>query len=165
VKRVAALLVLALCCLVNPDGIAAQQATTNPTPLRATILGSGSPQYNASRAEPAVLIQMGNTQILVDAGNGVQGRLEDARIRVADLDGLFFTHHHLDHNEEFIPVFIRALLGGNRFQVSGPAPMATMVRTTMELYRDDIIYRLGRRGGPIGGSSGGPPTGPRLRGG
>jgi ribonuclease BN (tRNA processing enzyme) len=149
VKRALGSMVLALCCVVNPKGIAAQQTSANPTPLRATILGSGSPQYNPSRTGPAVLIRMGNTQILVDAGNGVQARLEEARIRVADLDGLFFTHHHLDHNEEFIPVFIRALLGGNRFQVSGPAPMATMVRTTMELYRDDIIYRLGRRGGTI----------------
>jgi ribonuclease BN (tRNA processing enzyme) len=148
-KRALASLVVGLSILASPSGLTAQQAAATPTALRATILGSGSPQYNPSRAGPAVLIRMGDTQILVDAGNGVQGRLEEARVRIGNLDGLFFTHHHLDHNEEFIPVFIRALLGGNRFQVSGPAPMSTMVRTTMEHYREDIIYRLGRRGGTI----------------
>jgi ribonuclease BN (tRNA processing enzyme) len=151
IARFKLILLSALCFVVAPSAMLAQSqpASSISGGLRATILGSGSPQYNASRAGPAVLIQLGATQILVDTGNGVQGRLEDARVRVGDLDGLFFIHHHLDHNEEFIPIFIRALLGGNPFQVAGPAPMAAMVRTTLEQYREDINYRLGRRGNAL----------------
>ena len=67
-------------------------------------------------------------------------------MQIRDLDGILFTHQHLDHNEEFIPVFIRALLGGNRLLVAGPAPMASMVKTTLDLYKTDIEYRLRRSG-------------------
>ncbi len=133
---------LALCVLAAPPG-AAQEAENG---LQAVIIGSGSPQYDPDRAGPGVLIKLGDTSVLIDTGNGAQARLEQEGVQIRDLDGLFFTHQHLDHNEEFIPLFIRALLGGNRFLVAGPAPMARMVKTTLDLYRKDIEYRLQRSG-------------------
>lgn len=122
------------------------QTAADQSKLSAVILGSGSPQFNPDRAGPSVLISYGDTKIIVDTGNGAQAGLNEANVPIRDLDGLFFTHHHLDHNEEFIPIFIRSLLGGNEFQLAGPAPMVAMVDSTLTIYKEDIEYRMRRSG-------------------
>ena len=115
--------------------------------LTAVIIGSGSPQYSAERAGPSVLIRYKDQNILVDMGNGSQANLNKINFNFNKLDGIFLTHHHLDHNEEFTPVFIQTLLGGNKFQVVGPTPTKEYVSAISSLYKKDIEYRLGRRGG------------------
>lgn len=130
------------------------QTTADQSKLSAVILGSGSPQYNPDRAGPSVLITYGDTKIIVDTGNGAQASLNEANVPIRDLDGLFFTHHHLDHNEEFIPIFIRSLLGGNAFQLAGPAPMTAMAESTLTLYKNDIEYRMRRSGRTLADAQG-----------
>ncbi len=110
--------------------------------LSATIIGSGAPKYNPERSGPSVLISYKNTKILVDMGNGTQANLNKIKIRTKQLDGLLFTHHHLDHNEEFTPVFIHCLLGGNPFTIAGPDPTSSFVSNTLDLYKEDIEYRM-----------------------
>ncbi|WP_264943860.1 MBL fold metallo-hydrolase [Sphingomonas canadensis] len=124
---------------------AALQTAEQPE-LIATILGSGSPEYRTERANASVLIRYGDTRILVDMGNGAQARLHQAQVPEETLDGLFFTHQHLDHNEEFVPIFIHALLGGRKFMVAGPTPMEAILASTLANYDADIRYRLGRIG-------------------
>ncbi len=141
-KPIAALLFL-LATLSPP--VVAQ----NTNGLSATILGSGSPQYNAQRAGPSVLIKFGSTEVIVDTGNGTQARLNADNVPIRQLDGIFYTHHHLDHNEEFVPFFIQALLGGNLVLLAGPAPLKAMTDSTLNLYKEDIDYRLGRGGRSI----------------
>lgn len=115
--------------------------------LTAVIIGSGSPQYSAERAGASVLIRYKDQNILVDTGNGSQANLNKLGFNFNKLDGIFITHHHLDHNEEFTPVFIQTLLGGNKFQVVGPTPTKEYVSSVLSIYKKDIEYRLGRRGG------------------
>ncbi|NQY93753.1 MAG: MBL fold metallo-hydrolase, partial [Campylobacteraceae bacterium] len=112
--------------------------------LKATIIGSGSPIYNENRSGPSVLITQGNTSILVDMGNGTQANLNKAHINVRNLSALFFTHHHLDHNEELVPMFIRSILGRNSFSIIGPPNTQKLVSTNFELYKEDISYRLSK---------------------
>lgn len=113
--------------------------------LTATIIGSGSPKYSTERAGPSVLISYNNTHILVDMGNGTQANLEKLNIKNKDLNGLLFTHHHLDHNEEFTPVFIKTLLSGNHFDVVGPKPTSSLVSSIIKNYEEDIAYRLSKK--------------------
>ena len=112
--------------------------------LTATIIGSGSPIYNENRASASTLISAGNTHILVDMGNGTQANLDKLGFDVRDLSALFFTHHHLDHNEEFVPVFIRSLLGRNNFTIVGPPNTAKLAQVNLDLYAEDIEYRLSK---------------------
>ncbi|MBX3593769.1 MBL fold metallo-hydrolase [Sphingomonas sp.] len=143
----AAAMLLASCATVSAQPQPASPAPTAEQPeLIATILGSGSPEYRAERANASVLIRYGDTRILVDMGNGAQARLHQAQVPEESLDGLFFTHQHLDHNEEFVPIFIHALLGGRKFVVAGPAPMAAITASALANYDEDIRYRLGRIG-------------------
>ncbi|WP_413701923.1 MBL fold metallo-hydrolase [Psychromonas sp. KJ10-10] len=112
--------------------------------LSATIIGSGSPLYNENRASASVLISNGETNLLLDMGNGTQANLNKLGIGARDLSGLLFTHHHLDHNEEFVPIFIGSLLGRNDFTIIGPPNTTKLAQVNLELYQEDIQYRLGK---------------------
>ncbi|GHB58870.1 hypothetical protein GCM10008107_04950 [Psychrosphaera saromensis] len=110
----------------------------------ATIIGSGSPLYNEDRASASVLVSLGNTRILVDMGNGAQTNLNKLGVQPRTLSALLFTHHHLDHNEEFVPILISSLMGRNDFIIVGPPNTKKLTQTSLELYEEDISYRLNK---------------------
>ncbi|PPK92527.1 ribonuclease BN (tRNA processing enzyme) [Nonlabens xylanidelens] len=134
-------LVLILICLCQQ--LFAQE---NNNQLTATIIGSGSPKFNTERSGPAVLISYKDTNILIDMGNGTQANLNKLNLKVKDLDGLLFTHHHLDHNEEFAPIFIQSLLGRNKIIIAGPKQTTSIIDNILESYEEDIEYRLSKSG-------------------
>lgn len=112
--------------------------------LSVTIIGSGSPVYNKDRAGASVLIASGKDKILLDMGNGTQANLDRLNENPRDFSALLFTHHHLDHNEEFVPLLVRLLMGRNDFTVIGPPGTEELTEANLELYKKDIEYRLGR---------------------
>lgn len=118
----------------------------NEEQLTATIIGSGSPKFNTERSGPSVLISYKNTNILVDMGNGTQANLHKNNTKIKDIDGLLFTHHHLDHNEEFAPILIQSLLGGNKTSIVGPEQTTSIMANILENYKEDINYRLSKSG-------------------
>ena len=128
-----------LCSILN------SLAQNNNEKLTATIIGSGSPVYSTQRSGPSVLINYKNTYILVDMGNGTQANLAKLNIKARKLNGLLFTHHHLDHNEEFTPIFINSLLGNKQLTIAGPEPTSKYTSSILDLYNEDISYRLKRR--------------------
>nr|WP_053234255.1 MBL fold metallo-hydrolase [Nonlabens ulvanivorans] len=135
-------LVLILICLCQQ--LFAQE---NNNQLTAIIIGSGSPKFNTERSGPAVLISYKDTNILIDmGGNGTQANLNKLNLKVKDLDGLLFTHHHLDHNEEFAPIFIQSLLGKNKTTIAGPKQTTLIIDNILEIYEEDIEYRLSKSG-------------------
>ena len=119
-------------------------STSGSEQLTATIIGSGSPIYNENRASASVLISRGNIQILVDMGNGTQANLHKLGVDIREFTALLFTHHHLDHNEEFVPLLIRSLMGRHKFTIIGPPNTVKLTETNLELYSEDIAYRLGK---------------------
>jgi ribonuclease BN (tRNA processing enzyme) len=112
--------------------------------LQLTIVGSGSPVFNENRASSSYLISNGTTQILVDMGNGSQRNLNKLNIIDKNLDALLITHHHLDHNEELVPIFIHTLLGRKNILVAGPTNTTNFITANLELYKEDINYRLSK---------------------
>lgn len=109
-------------------------------------VGTGSPQYDATRSGPSSLIQYQGRYFLVDMGNGTQARLNEAGIPLRNLAAIMLTHHHLDHDEEFIPVLIQNLLSGSSVEIVGPPGTAKLTDFTREFYAEDMAYRMGRRG-------------------
>ena len=112
--------------------------------LTATIIGSGSPLYNENRGSASVLVATEKTKILVDMGNGTQANLNKLGIKARELSSLILTHHHLDHNEEFVPIFIGSLLGRDNFSIFGPPNTIKFTEVNLGLYEEDISYRLGK---------------------
>lgn len=76
--------------------------------------------------------------------NGTQANLDKLDIDIRALSALLFTHHHLDHNEEFIPLLIRSLMGQHNFTIIGPPGTVKLTEKNLELYDEDIAYRLGK---------------------
>ncbi len=108
-----------------------------------TIIGSGSPEYNPERSQPSALIQYKGTKILVDMGNGTKTQLEKLGLTGRNLpDALLLTHHHIDHNDEFISLVHDKLMTRKEFLVAGPSPIDEMTRYAAKFYAEDLNYRM-----------------------
>jgi len=110
------------------------------------LIGTGSPRYDLERSGPSAAIQYQGRYLLVDMGNGTQARLAQAGITPRQIDALLLTHHHLDHNEEFLPLLINARLMGGSIDIFGPPGTAKLVAFGDEFYAQDVAYRLRRVG-------------------
>ncbi|MEE4311773.1 MAG: MBL fold metallo-hydrolase [candidate division KSB1 bacterium] len=75
-----------------------------PADIRLTILGSGTCIPTTDRGTPGILIQIKDTNLLLDSGSGTLNRLLRAKIKFNDLDYLFYTHRHADHTADLIPI-------------------------------------------------------------
>ncbi|HEY3320592.1 MAG TPA: right-handed parallel beta-helix repeat-containing protein [Planctomycetota bacterium] len=109
-------------------------------------IGTGCPKYDAARSGPSTTIQYNGHYFLVDMGNGTQARLHELGISPRAIDALLLTHHHLDHNEEFAPIFLGLRVAGGKVQVVGPPHTQELVDFTAKFYAEDTAYRLARRG-------------------
>lgn len=67
------------------------------------ILGSGTCVPSARRGSSGYLISLDSTKILLDCGNGVTWKLEKSGINYLEIDHIFITHMHPDHNADLIP--------------------------------------------------------------
>ncbi len=134
----------------------APDTTGNPEPtdkvqqvsdFSVITLGTGGPIFNPKRSGPSTLVRYKENYFLVDMGNGTQARLSEAGITIGQLGTLMFTHHHIDHNEEFIPLFIQSWLRrGNDVTIIGPAGTKELYDFAAKFYKDDIAYRSSRSG-------------------
>ena len=110
------------------------------------LLGTGGPPYNPKRSGPSAAIQYHGRFLLVDMGNGTQARLYEAGISSALIDALLLTHHHRDHDEEFMPILNGALVRGLPVEIVGPPGTRKLADFTREFYAEDIAYRIERMG-------------------
>jgi len=117
--------------------------------MRFILLGSGAVRPDLERYGPAQLLQINNKNLLFDCGRGASMRLVQADIPLQEIDTVFFTHHHYDHNCDFPYLFITSwVLGRNvPMQVIGPRGTEKFCENLFHrAYKDDIASR---RGHPI----------------
>lgn len=95
------LLALAFCLIAFQ--LAFAQTTPQPV-IRVTLLGTGVPGTDTSRARAGLLVEAGSERMLFDCGQGVYQRLIQSGGSLADptdpntaVDKLFFSHLHSDH--------------------------------------------------------------------
>ncbi|MFC2046414.1 hypothetical protein ACFLTC_02705 [Chloroflexota bacterium] len=106
------------------------------------LIGTGCPEYNPQRSGPSALIHHGGNYWLVDMGNGTQVNLLKAGIAVHDIETIMFTHHHLDHNEEYLPIAVLAWLQGRRHAtLVGPPKTRALHHFLLDFYKEDLEYR------------------------
>ena len=109
-------------------------------------IGTGSPITSPDRTNPSTLIQYKGKYFLVDCADGtyrnmfVKGKLNPKDIKV-----FLFTHLHYDHTTDFPDVFINNWILGNRHSdIIGPPRTGKLYNNLIDLYRDDIAYRMFR---------------------
>lgn len=78
------------------------------------------------------LFRAGGTDLLVDCGNGVLGRLAD-EIGFGDLDALVVTHWHFDHVSDLMALLL-ARTRSEPLPVHAPAGFGERVRTWAETF-------------------------------
>jgi ribonuclease Z len=72
--------------------------------MRLTILGSGYFIPTQNRNTSGYLLQIGNESVLLDSGSGTIRQLAQAGHSFLHIKRIFYSHLHLDHIAEFLPI-------------------------------------------------------------
>ena len=91
---------------------------------RIHVLGAGTPTPTPTRFGSSYVARFGDTQVMVDCGPAATHKLVKAGLWPTEIDYLFFTHHHFDHDVDY-PCFLlcrwdQSIGKENRLQVYGP---------------------------------------------
>lgn len=76
--------------------------------MQLTILGSGTTLPSSKRAAPGYWLEVEGSRYLLDSGEGTKRRIAEAGLKFFSLDGIFYTHTHVDHVSE-LPAILWAL--------------------------------------------------------
>ena len=92
---------------------------------RVHILGAGTPTPTPTRFGSSYAIEVGNDKVMVDCGPAATHKLVKAGLWPTDIDYMFFTHHHFDHDVDY-PCFLlcrwdQSIGEENQLKVFGPA--------------------------------------------
>ena len=90
------------------------------------LLGTGTPTPTKSRFGSSCVLQLHDDYLMFDCGPATTHKLVKAGLLPTQVDYLFFTHHHFDHNSDY-PCFLlcrwdQSIGNENRLQVWGPPP-------------------------------------------
>lgn len=94
------------------------------TRLALTILGSGGPITNPTRASAAYVLWLdGVPRLLIDAGGGTFVRLGELGVKVPLIETVLLTHTHIDHTGGLAPVVMASYMQGRMtpLGIVGPA--------------------------------------------
>ncbi len=88
------------------------------------VLGAGTPTPTPTRFGSSFVVETGDEQLMIDCGPAATHKLVQAGLWPTNIDYLFFTHHHFDHDVDY-PCFLlcrwdQSIGKENRLQVYGP---------------------------------------------
>ena len=106
---------------------------------RVHILGAGTPTPTPARFGSSFVAEVAGEHIMVDCGPAATHKLVKAGLWPTDIDHVFFTHHHFDHDVDF-PCFLlcrwdQSIGNENLLNVFGP--------TLTEQFTEGIIGENG----------------------
>ncbi len=103
--------------------------------MRVTLLGTSNAVPTAERVHTSVLVETAKNLLLFDCGSGVLHRVAESGCDTSELDAVLFTHHHLDHDSDFLSLLKANWLKGRReMKVYGPYGTADWFSRIMEAY-------------------------------
>lgn len=130
--------------------------------LKITLLGTGSPLPDPTRAGPSTLVQIGDetawTQhILVDCGRGAVMRLLGAGVLPGMVDTVLITHLHSDHITDLNDLVTTRWImmpAHTPLHVIGPHGTQGVIDAMLQMLAPDQQYRMNhhddlRAGGPL----------------
>ena len=142
---------IAAACTIFAAAAFAQQPTPAPVApgeFRVTLLGTGSPAPVMRRFGPAVLVQAGGRNLLIDSGRGVTQRLMQLGLKLGEIEPLFITHLHSDHIVGIPDLWLTGWLEAGYaqrkgpFRVRGPAGTQNLMDGLVQAFDWDIKARI-----------------------
>ena len=137
--------------LTSLTGAAAfAQASTKPR-TRIVFLGTkGGPRVGVGRSNPANLIVVNNTPIVLDCGMGVSHQLAAAKVPLHSIKYILLSHLHSDHDLEYGNLAYNAWATGLKTPIHsfGPKGTEAMTKAYWEVNKFDIETRIADEGRP-----------------
>lgn len=132
-------------------GLAAPALAQVKPRTKIVFLGTkGGPRVGIGASNPANLVMVNDTPIVVDCGMGVSRQLVAAGVPIPSLKYIFISHHHSDHNLEYGNLFYNAWAAGLSTPIHsfGPKGIEAMTRAYWELNKFDVETRIEDEGRP-----------------
>lgn len=82
--------------------------------MRFTLVGTGTTVPDADRGPAAFLVESDGARILVDGGTGTIRRLASLGVDARMLDGGVYSHRHVDHCGDLVPLLFTMKVGPER---------------------------------------------------
>ena len=103
---------------------------------RIHVLGAGTPTPTPTRFGSSYVVDVAGEQIMVDCGPATTHKMVKAGLWPTDIDYLFFTHHHFDHDVDY-PCFLlcrwdQSIGKENQLQVFGPDLTETITHRILD---------------------------------
>lgn len=110
------------------------------------LIGTGGPTYSENRSSPSTLIYNNEDYFLVDMGEGTQKRLIELKLSTGLIETLMFTHHHIDHDEEYPGILVTGWMKGrNKLNLIGPKNTKKLHDFVSNFYEQDMEYRANKK--------------------
>jgi ribonuclease BN (tRNA processing enzyme) len=103
--------------------------------MHITFLGTGFSVPSAYRVQSGILVETDKHLILFDCGSGILRRLFQSGYSPLRISYVFFTHLHLDHNMDYLPL-IKAcyLMGKHETRIFGPKGTENWFKNLLRAY-------------------------------
>src|SRR6201996_9145900 len=110
----------------------------------------GGPRVGIGASNPANLVMVNDTPIVIDCGMGVSRQLVAAGVPIPSIKYIFISHHHSDHNLEYGNLFYNAWAAGLSTPIHsfGPKGIEAMTKAYWELNKFDVDTRIEDEGRP-----------------
>lgn len=110
--------------------------------MELTLLCTGSPVPVLDRGGTSLLLSIADEYQLIDCGPMTVRRLLEAEVDMTNVESLYFTHQHVDHNADFFNFVISSWSMGRRsLSMYGPAGTDRLLDSLYSIYEEDLEYR------------------------
>ncbi|MDP6452417.1 MAG: MBL fold metallo-hydrolase [SAR202 cluster bacterium] len=113
------------------------------SPIKVTLLGTGTPIPLMRRFGPSTLVQAADQNFVFDCGRGAIQRLEQIGLSFRAVDKFFLTHLHSDHVVGIPDLWLSGWVMGREvpFRIWGPSGTTGMMGHLEKAYQADIHVR------------------------
>lgn len=137
--------------------LAESLVTDLPDGLHVYLCGAGSPMVDLKRSGPCTAIIVGDEVFVVDTGSSATKVLQQGRVPLGNIEGVFLTHFHSDHIDGLGELIMQRWANGQRtdaLPVIAPHGVQRVVKGFNLSYFLDDGYRIAHHSEKIM-----PPTG------
>jgi len=107
--------------------------------MHITILGSGTCVPSLERSSACIKVTDGTTTVLLDSGPGSLRQLMRAETEINDIDLVCYTHLHVDHTADFVPL----LFASKYAPLPRTRDLAIMAAPGFRDFYDRLTYAYG----------------------